>query len=158
MAGGFGRTRWGAGPFGGADPDSTSSSGSSPFEGGLYPVPPGQKFGRAAIRKFTGEPSSGPLSGAAGLIFFSPALLSPSSSSSVDVASVTVTAMASDDYRRPQERSSRLFRFGGGPGFGASNLSRTNAALYRTQPIEYSVVATLVQTIPPGPTTVIKIP
>lgn len=128
------------------------------FVGGLYPVPPGLLFGRAAVSKFTGRPSSGPLSGAPGLVFFSASLLAPSSSNSLDVASVSVAATASDEYRRPAERSSRLFRFGGGPGFGTVNLSRTNAALYRAQPLEYTAVATLVQTIPPGPTTVIKIP
>jgi hypothetical protein len=133
-------------------------SGASPFSTGIYPVPDGLLFGRSPIAKFTGEPSSGPLSGASGLIFFSASLLDPSSANSVDFVSVEVAALATDRYFRPQERSSRLFRFGGGPGFGASNLSRTNATLYRTQPIEYTAVATLVQTTPPGPTTVIKIP
>lgn len=131
---------------------------SSPFAGGLYPLPPGQLFGRAPVEKFTGKPDAGPLSGSRGLIFFSSSLLSPSSANSVDFAEVSVLAVASDRYVRPRERSSRLFRFGGGPGFGTLNLSRTNATLYRTQPIEYTVVATLVQTTPPGPTTVIKIP
>lgn len=156
MAGGFGRTRWGRGPFGGADPEL--ESGESPFVGGLYPVPPGQRFGRASVARFTGEPSSGPLSGASGLIFFSASLFDPSSANSLDLASLSVVALATDEYRRPQERSSRLFRFGGGPGFALTNPSRTNATLYRTQPLEYTAVATLVQTIPPGPTTVIKIP
>ena len=156
MAGGYGRTRWGSGSWGSADPRAGTVG--SPFPGGLYPVPPGQLFGRAAVGKFTGEPSSGPLSGASGLVFFSASLFDPSSANSVDFASVEVSALATDRYSRPQERSSRLFRFGGGPGFGTSNLSRTNAALYRTQPIEYTAVATLVQTTPPGPTTVIKIP
>jgi len=128
-----------------------------PFEGGLYPVPHGIRFGRAAIRRFTGEPSSGPLSGASGLIFFSAALLGPSSSNSVDFASVTVKSIPSDSYLRPPERSGRLFRFGGGPSFGSSNPSRTNNTLYRSQPVEYVAVATLVQTTPPGPTTVIKV-
>ncbi len=75
----------------------------------------------------------------------------------VDFESVDLTAVCTDFYYRPPEVSGRLFRFGGGPGFGSSNLSRTNAALYRSQPIRYSAVATLTQTIPPGPTTVVKV-
>lgn len=156
MTSGYGRTRWGRGPWGGAGPSSRSSE--SPFVRGLYPVPRGQLFGRAYVRQFTGEPTEGPLSGASGLIFFSAALFDPSSVNTLDLASLEVSAHATDEYRRPQERSSRLFRFGGGPGFGTTNLSRTNATLYRTQPLEYTAVATLVQTLPPGPTTVIKIP
>lgn len=157
MAGGYGKTRWGAGSWGSAEPVLVSSD-DSPFVDGIYPVPRGVRFGRVAVRRFTGEPTSGPLSGARGLIFFSSSLFDPSSVNSVDFASVEVASLVTDVYYRPQERSSRLFRFGGGPGFGTSNLSRTNAALYRTQPIEYTAVATLVQTTPPGPTTVIKIP
>ncbi len=154
MAGGYG-TRWGFGPWGGSDAEDDEAE--SPFAGPLYPVPEGRLFGRAAISKFTGEPQDGPLSGAAGLIFFSPALLEASSDNSVEFASVSVSALASDSYRRPQERSSRVFRFGG-VWRGSSGISKTNDALYRTQPLEYTAVATLVQTTPPGPTTYVKIP
>lgn len=156
MTGGYGRSRWGSGPWGGSERPTLSTV--SRFEEPLYPIPYGFKFGRAPVLKFSGLPSSGPIAGRSGLIFFSPALSNPSSTNSVDFAFVGVTVFCSDDYGRPQERSSRLFRFGGGPGFASSNPSRTNAALYRSQPTEYTAVATLVQTIPPGPTTVIKIP
>jgi len=155
MVGGYG-TRWGSGPWGGSDPEEESSGGL--FESPLYPVPWRQRFGRVAVSRFTGRPSSGPLSGSGSVIFFSPALLEESSDNAIELSSVRVAALASDYYYRPQERSSRVFRFGGGPSFSSSNPSRTNAALYRTQPTEYTAVATLVQTIPPGPTTVIKIP
>lgn len=158
MSGGYGRSRWGRGPWGGSQPSATPSAGPR-FESPLYPVPNGSLFGRVAISRFSGEPADGPLSGSNGLVFFSSALLTQSSSNSVDFASVSVLSIASDRYRRPQERSSRLFRFGGGPGcVSGSWPSLTNAALYRTQPIGYTAVATLVQTMPPGPTTVIKIP
>lgn len=156
MAGGYG-TGWGGVPWGGSTPEE-ESDGQNLFASPLYAVPDGVRFGRAAISKFTGEPTSGPLFGASGLIFFSPALFNPSSDNSVEFAFVSVAALASDFYLRPRERSSRVFRFGGGPGFGASNLSRANAALYRAQPLEYTAVATLVQTTPPGPTTYVKIP
>lgn len=157
MSGGFGRARWGSGPWGGSD-RQVSVHAPSPFAGSLYHVPRGVHFGRAAIPRFTGEPTSGPLSGASGLLFFSAALLAPSSSNSIDVAGVSAVLISADSYVRPPERSSRLFRFGGGPGFGTSNPSRTGSPLYRTQPLEYTAVATMTQTIPPGPTTVIKIP
>ncbi len=130
----------------------------SPFSKPLYPVPPGLRFGKVPSSRFSGLPSSGPLAGPPGLIFFSAALLDPSSSGSVDIAGVSVSCLPSDSYRRPPEPSGRLFRFGGGPGFGSFNLSRTNAALYASQPIEYAAIATLVQTVPPGPTTVFKVP
>ncbi len=150
MTGGFGRARWGLGPWGSSDP--SSSNVVPPFEDGLYPVPHGVRFGRAAISKFTGEPTSGPLSGANGLLFFSAALMGPSSSNSVDFALVEMRAIPSDSYVRPPERSGRLFRFG-----GTSFASRTNNDLYRSQPLEYRAIATLTQTIPPGPTTVIRV-
>jgi hypothetical protein len=156
MAGGYG-TGWGLVPWGGSTPEE-EGSGSSLFASPLYQVPAGSRFGRAAISKFTGEPISGPLSGASGLIFFSPALFDPSSENVVEFASISVSAIASDSYLRPSERSSRVFRFGGGPGFASSNPSRTNAALYRSQPTEYTAVATIVQTTPPGPTTFVRIP
>ncbi len=155
MSGGYGKVRWGKGPWGGAE--RSRSGGTQVFEEGLYPVPAGLKFGRVYLPRFSGEPSSGPLSEASGLIFFS-ASLDGSADNSVDLAVISFTSVPRDEYRRPRERSSRLFRFGGGPGFGTTNPSRTNATLYRTQPLEYTAVATLVQTLPPGPTTVIKIP
>lgn len=153
--GGFGKSRWGFGPWGFAE-QSSVGPGVSLFA--TVPVVPfGQKFGSVPVKRFTGEPSSGPLSGASGLIFFSSALLGPSSSNSVDFASVGFTTVCTDFYRRPPEPPGRLFRFGGAPGFGSVNLSRTNNALYRSQPVEYPAVATLTQTIPPGPTTVVKV-
>jgi hypothetical protein len=155
MSGGFGKSRWGSGPWGFAE--RPVAPGVSPFATGILVVPFGQKFGRVPVSRFTGEPSSGPLSGSSGLIFFSAALLAPSSSNSVDFESVDFTTVCTDFYHRPPEVSGRLFRFGGGPGFGSTNLSRTNAALYRSQPVRYSAVATLVQTTPPGPTTVVKV-
>ncbi len=155
MSGGFGKSRWGFGPWGFAE--RPSAPGVSQFATGILVVPFGQKFGRVPVSRFTGEPVSGPLSESAGLLFFSAALLDPSSSNSVDFESVDFTTVCTDFYFRPPEVSGRLFRFGGGPGFGSSNLSRTNVALYRSQPVEYSAVATLVQTIPPGPTTMVKV-
>lgn len=151
-AGGWGRG-WGT-HWGGAGPEESQAS--SGFAGPLYPVPTGVPLGQVPLGRFSGEPQTGLLAGLAGGVFFSPALIQQSSSNGLDVAMVRVTAYASDRYERPQERSSRLFRFG--PTGAVSGASRTNDALYRTQPREYTVIAVLVQTIPPGPTTVIKIP
>lgn len=116
-----------------------------------------RKLGGVPLGAFSGEPKKGHLSKAQGLLFFSPALLEPSSSSEVEVASISASATAADVYRRPEERPRRLFRFGGGAGFATGWHSFTNSPVYRSQPLEYSVVATLVQTTPPGPTTVIKV-
>lgn len=151
---GFGNSPWGGGPYGGGTVDEPEE-----FEEGLYPVPPGRPFGSVPLARFTGEPSEGVLSGARGLIFFSPALIEAGSTSEMEVASISVSARAFDRYRRPVERTGRLFRFGGGPTCVSPDWpSLTGSPLYRTQPLEYKVVATLVQTLPPGPTTVIKIP
>lgn len=153
--GGFGKTRWGFGSWGSSD--ESPAPGGGQFATGILVVPFGQRFGSVPVSRFTGEPASGPLSGSSGLLFFSVALLGPSSSNSVDFESVDFTTVCTDSYYRPPEVSGRLFRFGGGPGFGSTNLSRTNDPLYRSQPVRYSAVATLTQTIPPGPTTVVKV-
>lgn len=148
---GYGHDSYGHGPWGFGVPDEW-------FAGSPYVVPAGHRFGSVPLRLFSGEPSDGLLSGASGLVFFSPALLEPSSSSEMELASISVRAVASDSYSRPEERSQRLFRFGGGASLASGWGSLSNSALYRAQPLEYTVVATLVQTTPPGPTTVIKIP
>lgn len=151
---GYGKTPWGSGPWGGSDQEIQVQVFLDP----AYITPPGVPFGRVPLSVFSGEPISGPLSGSSGAIFFSPALLENSSVNEIDLASIKFSVRAGDYYQRPQEKTSRIFKFGGGgPGWGASNLSRTNLPLYRTQPKEYLITAILTQTIPPGPTTIIKI-
>lgn len=117
-----------------------------------YSVPSGLLMGAVPVSRFTGEPATGPLAGNAGAVFFSPALPTASNVNRVDVAEVTVAAISSDAYSRPEERDGQVFTF------SRTGPSRTNNALYRSQPREYGVTAVLVQTIPPGPTTIIKIP
>jgi hypothetical protein len=151
---GFGKTPWGIGPWGGSDQEIQVQVFLDP----AYVLPKGVAFGRVSLSAFSGEPTSGPLSGSSGAVFFSPALFEDNSSNKLDLAFIKFSVRAGDYYQRPQEKTSRVFRFGGGgPGWGASNLSRTNSSLYRTQPKEYFITATLTQTIPPGPTTIIKI-
>ena len=125
------------------------------FVSPIYQVPAGVRFGQTPISSFSGKPTAGPLANLSEGIFFSPALLEENSGNQLDLAEIKLTVRAGDVYRRPQEATTRLFRFGGGV---ATILSRTNDTLYRTQPKEYFITATLVQTIPPGPTTVIRIP
>ncbi len=154
--GGYGAGRWASVPWGGAE--QVVESDDSVFEVPIYPIPYGARFGRAAVLRFEGLPGPGsPVEGRSGMVFFSPSLLETSAVNSVDFAYVNVTAFATDAYRRPAERTCRVFRFGGGAGM-STNPSRTNATLYRAQPLEYTATATLVQTTPPGPTTVIRIP
>lgn len=151
---------FGGGPFGGAPWGGSEDDSPGPDEA-LRPDPysvAGRRSGSVKLKSFSGEPRSGLLSGARGLVFFSPALLDPSSTGSLDLESISVSSRGGDRYTRPPERNHRLFRFGGGPGCVAPDWpSLTNSALYQTQPKEYSVVATMVQTTPPGPTTVVKI-
>lgn len=151
---GYGKTPWGSGPWGGSDQEVQVQVFLDP----AYTIPFGLPFGRIPLSVFSGEPTSGPLSGSSGAIFFSPALFENSSVNEIDLALIKFSVRAGDYYQRPQEKTSRIFRFGGGgPGWGISNLSRTNLPLYRTQPKEYLITAILTQTIPPGPTTIIKI-
>jgi len=121
------------------------------FKSPLYPVPTGTVLGDVPSSRFSGEPTSGPLSGSDGSIFFSPSLLQQNDTNEIDVDEVSVAATAADAYSRPEEKESRVFRFSN------SGTYKTNDPFYRSQP-EYAVTAVLVQTIPPGPTTVIKIP
>ncbi len=118
----------------------------------VSPAPTGMAMGSVPVGRFTGELNSDLLQGLAGGVFFSPALLESVGGNYVDIAEIDVSARSADVYARPPETSARLWRFGPG------SSSRTNDSLHRTQPIEYMVTATLVQTIPPGPTTIIKIP
>lgn len=117
-----------------------------------YVVPTGVLMGSVPPSRLSGEPATGPLAGNDGAIFFSPALPTSSSVNRIDVAEVSVTSISTDRYDRPEERDGVVFTF------SRTGPARTNNALYRSQPREYAVTAVLVQTIPPGPTTVIKIP
>lgn len=140
---------WGSGWGGGGAGDKPPPPNT--FVSPLYPVPTGRRAGFVPPSRFSGEPTSGPLSGAAGAIFFSPALLQQNDTNEIDLDFIQVAVRARDAYSRPEEREGRVFRFSN------SGTYRTNDPLYRTQP-EYAVIAVLVQTIPPGPTTIVKIP
>ena len=151
---GFGKTPWGSGPWGGSDQEIQVGTFIAP----TYQPPSGVPFGRVHISRFSGEPTSGPLAGLSGAIFFSPSLFKQNSTNEIDLASISFTVTAGDQYTRPSEREFNVFRFSGNSGWTDPGLSRTNDSLRKTQPKEYSVVATLVQTTPPGPTTFVRIP
>ena len=125
------------------------------FQGPSYDPPLGQEFGDAPSDAFSGKPESGPLaegSGSQGAIFFSPALLEENLGNEIDVDSIDVAAASADTYVQLSGANERVFTW------GPNSPARTNDFDYRTQPGHYTATATLVQTIPPGPTTVIKIP
>lgn len=149
MADGFGGGPWGSTPWGGGK-EGVLTVG---FESPLYPSI-GVGLGGVKVSSFSGEPQSGPLAALKGGLFFSAGLLEDKVGSELDVEYVRVSARAEEVYERPPEPSSRVFTFSG----TSVSPARTNDALYRTQPGEYTVVATMVQTLPPGPTTVFKIP
>lgn len=146
--GGFGND-WG-GSWGGESgpiPDPPPNN----FEDPSYPVPLGVELGNVPSSSFTGEPETGPLSGSQGALFFSPALIEPNLGNQVDLDSIQITVHGSDIYVRPPEGNDKVFTWGPGSG-------RTNNPRDRTQPKAYTVVGVMVQTIPPGPTTIFKIP
>lgn len=146
-------TFWGSGPWG----DGTPGSGFIPpticvFRSPLYPIPPGVLFGEAAIDRFSGTPTVGPLVLAPdkpGFVYFSPALLNAISGNEIDIDRLEIRTRADDIYLIPIQENNRVFTFG--------INSRTNDSLYRSQPSSYTVVSTMVQTIPPGPTTLFKV-
>lgn len=122
------------------------------FKSPLYPVPTGTVLGSVPSSRFSGEPTSGPLSGSNGSVFFSPSLLQQNNTNEIDLDEMSVAAVSEDVYSRPEEKESRVFTF------GPYGSSRTNSSLYKVQPKHYAAVAVLVQTIPPGPTTVVNVP
>lgn len=117
-----------------------------------YAIPTGIPLGIVPPTKFSGAPDSGVLTGAVNSVFFSPALATASSVNRIDVAEVSLRTIMTDQYSRPEETDGRIFTF------SRTGPARTNNALYRSQPTGYAVTAVMVQVIPPGPTTVVKIP
>lgn len=148
--GGYGNN-WGGGWGGTSEDQIFPPAGSENFTEPSYDVPKGVRLGNVDIDRFSGEPESGPLSDAAGAIFFSPSLLEENDDNEIDVDSIQVSVHGSDVYERPPEGNGKVFTWGPGSG-------RTNNPRDRTQPEAYTVIGTMVQTIPPGPTTIFKIP
>lgn len=62
------------------------------------PVPYGVELGGIPIERFSGEPETGLLSGAAGLVFASPALKFQSSGSQIDIDKVEIATQGGDEY------------------------------------------------------------
>lgn len=141
---------WGSG-WGEGNPDRMPLPDND-FEVDVYEVPKNILLGKIPISSFMGEPMIGPLSGSNGSIYFSPSFLQQNNTNEIDLDFIGYNAVSSDAYERPEESDSRLFRFSN------TGTYKTNSTLYKTQPKEYSVVAVMVQTIPPGPTTTYKIP
>jgi hypothetical protein len=118
----------------------------------IYEVPFGIELGEVSINRFSGEPTSGLLVTTSGAVFFSPALLSPNPGNEIDLDDIEVNAYASDTYNKPQgSLNRRNFRW------GPNSLSRTNSH-WVTAPKAYTAIAVMIQTIPPGPTTIYKVP
>jgi hypothetical protein len=148
MAGGWGSFPWGDGPWGGGEPLEEG------YITDIYQVPFGVELGGIYVNMFSGEPASGILSGTSGAVFFSPALLAPSAGNEIDLDEINVTAYASDVYDKPSgSLNRRNFRWGPNPG----SKSKTNGH-WVTAPKEYTAIGVMVQTIPPGPTTIYRVP
>lgn len=101
--------------------------------------------------RFSGLPNTGPFEGQRNCVFISPALIEPRSGNDIEIESLSVTIRSNEVYTSPSVDDTRLFRF------GPNSTSRTNNPVYRTQFKQPSVVATMIQVIPPGPTTIFKI-
>lgn len=147
MAGGWGSFPWGVGEWGGGEPLSDE------LNTNIYPVPFNIELGGIHVNKFSGEPATGILSGVNGAIFFSPALLIPGSGNEIDLDEISVTAYAADVYNKPQgSLNKRNFVW------GPNSTTVTNDSHWVTAPKHYTAIAIMVQTIPPGPTTIYKVP
>ena len=134
---------WGSG-------GTTGASHPCAFKFPIYDVPLGTVLGRAELDRFTGVPDTGFLAlgvQSPGLVFMSPALLEDRPNNQIDIDSFEITTRAHEIYAEPNQDNNRLFRF------GPNSSSRTNNDLFRSQPTEYSAVGVMVQTLPPGPTT-----
>jgi hypothetical protein len=153
MTGGWGSNPWGGGPWGGFPAPSAVPTGcpTGTFNAPVYPIPTGAILGQVPIEKFSGVPTgiAGP---GLGILFFSPALSEFQSCNEIDLDYIKLTAHASDTYEKSTGDNNRTFTW------GPNSPSRTNNYLYRTQPYHYSVMGTMVQTIPSGPTTIFRIP
>lgn len=88
------------------NPAATFEYPEIPYEEPLITIPP---------ITFTGEYAVGPLVNTAGVVFFSPAFLTPNTGSQIDVDNVEVCSKISDSYSlctRPQNDNSRPFLWG----------------------------------------------
>lgn len=101
--------------------------------------------------RFSGQPTSGLFEGQNNSIFFSPALLESRQGNEIEVESISVALKNNDVYSQPTEEDTRLFLF------GPHSSSRTGNRAFRTMYKRATVIGTLVQVTPPGPTTVFKI-
>lgn len=100
---------------------------------------------------FSGTPNSGLFAGSKNCVFFSPALIEQKTGNEIEIEYLKVTIKNNEIYSAPITEDTRQFKF------GFSGSSRTNLSTWRTFFKTPEVIATLTQTIPPGPTTVIKI-
>lgn len=100
--------------------------------------------------RFSGAINNGLFEGAKNSVFFTPALLDPRTGNEIEIESLSVTVKNNEVYSAPVIEDTRQFRFG-------VNSSRTNSTIWRTYFKIPTVIATLVQVVPPGPTTTIKI-
>lgn len=101
--------------------------------------------------RFSGQPTSGFFQNQHNSIYFSPALLEARQGNEIEVEFISVLLKNNDVYIQPTEQDNRLFRF------GPNNDFRTNSFSFRTLYKRASVIGTMIQITPPGPTTVFKI-
>lgn len=138
-------TNWGSTPH---TPGFTPTPG--PFASPIYPIVLGVPLGNISTSRFSGVPTSGLLSGFKNGIFFSPSLLQQNNSNEIDISDIKILTRARDNYSYPKEKEWKVFSF------GPSTTSRSNG-YEKTQPLHYAVTATMVETTPPGPTTITHI-
>lgn len=125
----------------------------------IYEAPFGIELGGTSIDNFSGEPVTGLLVDASGAIFFSPALLDPKPGNEIVLNNIDVTAYASDVYEKPQgSLSKRVFTWGPNSNARTNQRAIPDDNKWVTAPKAYTVIATMIQTIPPGPTTIFKLP
>jgi len=101
--------------------------------------------------RFSGVPTTGLFEGQRNCIFFSPALLEQRIGNEIEIDSIGISISSEEVYTLPSIPNTRRFMW------GPNSLSRTNNSLYRTLYKDPTVIGVMIQTIPPGPTTIFKI-
>jgi hypothetical protein len=121
-----------------------------PFVSPIYNISLGSELGKVPTSRFTGVPVTGLLANTDYSVFFSPSFGQILSGNQIDVDYVEVTVRATEAYYPPIVENRIVFSWGPGS-------TTTTNSVYVTAPKAYTIVSTMVQTIPPGPTTIFKI-
>lgn len=129
----------------------------------IYPVPLGIQLGRVPVAKFSGEPNTGPFIGVRGAVFFSPSLFNAVPNNEIDLDNIQVVSRATDVYTAPVQENHQVFVWGPTALLAPKSITKKSGVIPLgsyvgvSAPKFYSAIGTMIQTIPPGPTTIFKV-